>query len=207
MKKQRELFYNSIAILAQAVELRDQYTGNHTIRVTNFSLLLAERVQLSAQDRNLIRYGTPLHDIGKIGIDDAILRKPGKLTNEEFEIMKTHTTKGAAILGTAPDMLPIIPIVRHHHERWDGKGYPDQLAGEGIPLLARIVGVADAYDAMTSNRPYRQGMPAEDAFAEVEKMAGKQFDPGCAAAFLDIRDRITEEMAAQRTCILPMDVI
>jgi putative nucleotidyltransferase with HDIG domain len=204
LKKQRELFFNTITILAQAVELRDEYTGGHTIRVTNFSLLLGKKLGLTDADLTLVRTGTPLHDIGKIGIDDAILRKPARLTPEEFEIMKSHTTKGATILATEPDLAPIIPIVRSHHERWDGKGYPDGLAGEAIHRLARIVAVADAFDAMTSDRPYRKGMPADTAFAEVERQASQQFDPQCAAAFLEIRPRIVQEMHSRR--LTPLDL-
>src|SRR5262249_28601810 len=117
--KQRELFYATITALAQAVEMRDTYTGGHTARVTEYSFLLGQQLELSPEDLHLIRIGTPLHDIGKIGIDDAILRKPGKLTPEEFEIMKTHTTKGAKMLEQVPDLANIIPIVRSHHERWD----------------------------------------------------------------------------------------
>jgi putative nucleotidyltransferase with HDIG domain len=194
LRKQRELFYATIAVLAQSVELRDPYTGNHTARVTQYSLLLAQELELTPEEINLIRIGTPLHDIGKIGIDDAILRKPGRLTPAEFEIMKTHTTKGARILEQLPDLAEIIPIVRSHHERWDGQGYPDQLKEDQTPRLARIVSVADAFDAMTSDRPYRQGMPAEVAFAEVEKQSGRQFDPCIAAAFLKIRQSILQEM-------------
>src|SRR5262249_54538767 len=176
----------TVTMLAQAVELRDQYTGGHTARVTEYSILLGQHLELSPEDMHLIRIGTPLHDIGKIGIDDAILRKPGKLTPAEFDVMKSHTTKGAKILEQVDDLQPMIPIVRSHHERWDGKGYPDGLAGDQIPLLARIVGVCDAFDAMTSDRPYRQGLPADAAFAEVEKMRGTQFDPAIADAFLKI---------------------
>ncbi|MEI7685410.1 MAG: HD domain-containing phosphohydrolase [Planctomycetota bacterium] len=194
LKKQRELFLNTIAMLAQAVELRDPYTGGHTVRVTEYSMLLGQQLDLSPEDMKLISMGTPLHDIGKIGIDDAILRKPGKLTREEFEIMKSHTTKGAKILEQVGDLADVIPIVRSHHERWDGLGYPDGLAGENIPRLARIVGVCDAFDAMTSDRPYRQGMPAEAAFAEVEKQRGKQFDPEIAEVFLKMKQRILQEM-------------
>jgi putative nucleotidyltransferase with HDIG domain len=201
IRKQRDLFLNTITILAQAVELRDEYTGGHTARVTNYSLLLAERLNLSAKEIDLLRMGTPLHDIGKIGIDDEILRKPGKLTEAEYEIMKTHTVKGAAILSTIPDLHPVIPIVRSHHERWDGKGYPDKLAGDAIPLLARIVAVADTFDAMTSNRPYhadKKGKPPEVAFEEVRKQAGFQFDPQCAKAFLEIQKDILESMSSNR---------
>jgi putative nucleotidyltransferase with HDIG domain len=201
LRKQRDLFFNTITILAQAVELRDQYTGGHTVRVTRYSLLLAEQLSVSAADVQLLRIGTPLHDIGKIGIDDAILRKAGRLTPEEFEIMKSHTVKGAAILGTVPDLVPALPIVRSHHEQWNGKGYPDALAGENIPRLARIVAVCDAFDAMTSDRPYRKGLPVEVAFGEVEKQSGQQFDPECAAAFAAIRDRIIEEMQSTHTIV------
>ena len=194
LRKQRDLFLNTITILAQAVELRDTYTGGHTARVTNYSVMLGQHLELPANGIELIRTGTPLHDIGKIGIEDAILRKPGALTADEFEIMKQHTVKGAEILATIPDLHSIIPIVRSHHERWDGKGYPDQLAGDAIPMLARVVTVADAFDAMTSDRSYRKGMDPRVAFAEVEKQSGKQFDPECAAGFLAIREQIVQGM-------------
>jgi putative nucleotidyltransferase with HDIG domain len=194
LKKQREIFVATIAMLAQAVELRDPYTGGHTVRVTEYSTLLAQQLEVSAEDMRLITIGTPLHDIGKIGIDDAILRKTGKLTAQEFEIMKSHTTKGAKILEQVADLAPIIPIARSHHERWDGHGYPDGLAGDNIPRLARIVGVCDAFDAMTSDRPYRQGLPAEIAFGEIEKQRGKQFDPEIADVFLSMKQRILQEM-------------
>src|SRR5207344_1054248 len=121
-------------------------------------------------------------------------RKPGRLTPAEFEEMKKHTTKGAKILEQVPDLASVIPIVRSHHERWDGMGYPDGLKGDQIPRLARIVAVADAFDAMTSDRPYRAGINPECAFDELVKQSGKQFDPECVAAFLAIRARILEEM-------------
>jgi putative nucleotidyltransferase with HDIG domain len=186
-------------ILGQAVELRDEYTGGHTRRVTAYSTMLAQELKVSARDVELIQLGTPLHDIGKIGIDDAILRKPDKLTPEEFEQMKLHTVKGAEIVNTVPDLRPIIPIVRSHHERWDGKGYPDALAGDAIPALARVVALADAFDAMTSDRPYRKGMLPSVAFEEIEKGKGKQFDPRFAESFLAIRDKILREIEEQGT--------
>src|SRR5262249_8419929 len=161
LQKQRSLFFNTINVLAQAVEMRDTYTGGHTARVTGFSLLLAEELQVSPEDMELLRIGTPLHDIGKIGINDAILLKPDRLSPEEFELMKMHTVKGAEILETVPDLHPVIPIARSHHERWDGRGYPDCLEGEAIPHLARIVAVSDAFDAMTSERPYRSVLSPE----------------------------------------------
>jgi HD-GYP domain-containing protein (c-di-GMP phosphodiesterase class II) len=207
LRKQRELFYSTITLMAEVIEMRDQYTGGHTQRVTQYALLLGEalkedpQLQISADDLRWIQIGTPLHDIGKIGIDDAILRKPDKLTPEEFEVMKTHTVKGAEIVSTVPDLRPIIPIVRSHHERWDGRGYPDGLGGEAIHPLARVVALADAFDAMTSDRPYRKGMAAAAAFDEIEKMAGRQFDPACAAAFLAIRDDLLREMSGQTNTV------
>lgn len=197
LRKQRELFYATVSMLAQAVEIRDEYTAGHTARVTAYSNLLGVQLELSQSDMHKIRIGTPLHDIGKIGIDDAILRKPTKLTPAEFDIMKTHTVKGAKIIEQVAELTDVIPIVRSHHERWDGGGYPDGLAGEKIDRLARIVSVADAFDAMTSDRPYRKGMPAEAAFAELERQAGKQFDPEVAAAFLAIKHRIIQEMQSE----------
>jgi putative nucleotidyltransferase with HDIG domain len=193
LRKQRELFFNTITVLGQVVELRDEYTGEHTRRVTEYSLMLARQLQLPEDEVELIHVGAPLHDIGKIGIHDDILNKKGPLDSAEFEEMKTHTVKGAAILATIPDLAGVIPIVRWHHERWDGRGYPDRLAGENIPRIARIVAVADAFDAMTSKRPYRDGMPPEVAFREVEKNSGKQFDPEVAAAMLALRERIQQE--------------
>src|SRR5262249_1730453 len=186
VKKQRDLFQNTIMVLANAVELRDEYTGGHTNRVTNYALLLGQQLGLPHKDIELLRIGTPLHDIGKIGIDDAILRKPDRLTAEEYKIMQTHTVKGDAIVSLIPEMAGVRPIVRSHHERWDGTGYPDNLKGEQIPLLARIVAVADAFDAMISHRPYhpdKKGRTPDVAFAEVQKQGGSQFDPVCATAF------------------------
>lgn len=196
-EKQKTLFQNTVVALAQAVELKDPYTYGHTARVTAYSVLLGQQLNVSAEEMENIKIGTPLHDIGKIGIPDAILGKPGKLTKDEFDQMKTHTTKGAKILEAVPGLAPVIPIVRSHHERWDGFGYPDGLRGEGIPRLARIVAVADCFDAMTFDRPYRAGMPADQAFLEVEKHKGKQFDPEAANAFLKIRQKIVQEMQAE----------
>jgi putative nucleotidyltransferase with HDIG domain len=204
LRQQRDLFLNTITMLAQAVELRDQYTGGHTARVTAYSLMLAAELKVSADDMELIRVGTPLHDIGKIGIDDAILRKPERLTADEYALMKLHTVKGDEILATCAELSAVRPIVRSHHERWDGGGYPDGLAGEAISPLARIVAVADAFDAMTSNRPYRLGMSPEAAFAEMARQSGRQFDPRCAAGFLAIRDRIGQQMRTQVISVTPV---
>jgi putative nucleotidyltransferase with HDIG domain len=199
LRQQQDLFLHTSTILAQSIELRDEYTGGHSARVTNYALLLAQELKLSNEDMDLLRVGTPLHDLGKIGIDDAILRKPDRLTPEEYAIMQTHTVQGAAILSTIPNAHTVIPIVRSHHERWDGKGYPDRLAGEAIPLLARIVAVADVFDSMTSHPPYRkERLTPEFAFEEIRKMTGTQFDPTCAQAFLKIEKQIIESMNSNR---------
>lgn len=196
-RKQRDLFLRTITTLAQMVELRDEYTGGHTQRVTRYATTLAEKMELPGDQLELIKLGTPLHDIGKIGISDEILRAPRRLTAQEFAIMQTHTTLGAEYLTTIPELHTIIPIVRNHHERWDGTGYPDRMSKEDIPLLARIVAVADAFDAMTSHRPYhenKRGRPPEKAFAEVESQLGRQFDPTCGAAFLQIKEQVLRTM-------------
>ena len=190
VESQREQFIQTVTTLARAVEVRDQYTGAHTRRVTDYSLMLADELKVSATEKYHIQIGTPLHDIGKIGIDDAILRKPGKLTASEFEEMKTHTVKGANLLDSMFHLIPMIPIVRHHHEKWDGTGYPDRLMSDKIPLIARIVAVADAFDAMTSDRPYRPAMPAERAFLELISKAGQHFDPNCVYAFMRLRQKV-----------------
>lgn len=197
LRQQRDLFLKTITTLADMVELRDRYTGGHTRRVTQYSTMLGEKLDLPEDQMELIRIGTPLHDIGKIGIADAILQKPGRLTAREYAEMQSHTTLGAHYLAGIPELAPIIPIVRNHHERWDGTGYPDRLVGEEIPLLARIVAVCDAFDAMTSDRPYhenKKGKPPEVAFAEIARQIGRQFDPVIATAFLDIRDNILRVM-------------
>ncbi|MSR31819.1 MAG: HD domain-containing protein, partial [Gemmataceae bacterium] len=187
LEKQKRLFLDTVTALAQSVEMRDPYTGGHTQRVTAISLLLAKAAKLTETEIEQIRIGTPLHDIGKIGIDDAILRKPGRLTDEEMENMRSHTTKGAAIVTLIPDLRDILPIVRSHHERYDGKGYPDGLKGENIPRVARAVAIADTFDAMASDRPYRKGLPLEAAFKEIEKFKGVQFDPVLAEIFLTLK--------------------
>jgi putative nucleotidyltransferase with HDIG domain len=201
MKQQQDLSVHTVTALAQAVELRDQYTGGHTQRVTTYALMLAEELKVSLEDQQKLRIGVPLHDIGKIGIDDDILRKAGKLTQAEYEQMKLHTIKGAAILEAIPNMANLLPIVRNHHEKWDGTGYPDGQAHEQISRLARIVAVADAFDAMTTNRPYRPAMSVEQAFAELTQQSGTHFDPECVQAFVRLRPKI-EAICAQEDMLL-----
>ncbi|MGF1581082.1 MAG: diguanylate cyclase [Gemmataceae bacterium] len=196
--QQREQLWHTMNLLCQTIELRDTYTGGHAQRVTEYAVALAKGLELSASDIHQIQMGGPLHDIGKIGILDSVLRKPGKLTDDEFDLMRMHPLHGADILETIPALRLFAPIARSHHERWDGKGYPDKLAGEEIPFLARVVAVADTFDAMTSDRPYRKGLSIEAAFDEIRKQAGKQFDPQCAKAFLAQRKTI-EKLHAKLT--------
>jgi HD-GYP domain-containing protein (c-di-GMP phosphodiesterase class II)/pSer/pThr/pTyr-binding forkhead associated (FHA) protein len=196
MKRQLDQSIHTVTALAQAVELRDRYTGGHTHRVTSYALMLARELKLPPHEQHQLQIGTPLHDIGKIGIDDAILRKPGRLTREEFEEMKSHTLKGAAILESIPELSTLLPIVRSHHERWDGTGYPDNLAGDRIPRPARLVAVADAFDAMTSDRPYRNAMTFDQVFQEYREKCGTHFDPDCVHALLRLRPHL-EALLAQ----------
>jgi putative nucleotidyltransferase with HDIG domain len=197
VEEQREQFTQTVSSLARAVEVRDYGTGKHTQRVTDYALLLADELTLSREERYQIQVGTPLHDIGKIGIDDAILRKPDRLTNVEYEQMKQHTTKGAEILQSINGLRSMIPIVKHHHERWDGRGYPDGLAEDHIAKTARIVAVADTFDAMTSDRPYRRALPPDLAFAELAANAGTHFDPVCVQAFIRLRPYVERLMVEQ----------
>jgi putative nucleotidyltransferase with HDIG domain len=193
LRQQQEWFLGTLTTLVQAVELRDPYTAGHAQRVTHYSLMLAQQLNLSPVDLHWLRVGTPLHDIGKIGIADAILNKPGPLTAAEFEVMKSHTVKGEEMLRHLINLQTIFPIVRSHHERWDGKGYPDGLIGEDTPFLARVVAVADSFDAMTTDRPYRRGLSFARAAEEIRSGSGKQYDPICAGAFFDIRTLLEEE--------------
>jgi HD-GYP domain-containing protein (c-di-GMP phosphodiesterase class II) len=197
VEKQKKQFLQTVSALGRAVEIRDQHTTNHTNRVTSYALLLAEELKVSDPERLLLQIGTPLHDIGKIGIEDAVLCKPSSLTEAEFEHMKSHTLKGAAILETIPGLRSAIPIARHHHERWDGTGYPDGLGQNQIALIARIVAVADAFDAMTSHRPYRKALSLDVAFEELLNKSGSHFDPACVRAFLTRRAQI-EAICSQK---------
>jgi putative two-component system response regulator len=171
--------------LAVAAEYRDDDTGEHAHRVGRTSALIAEEIGLREPDTALIRQAAPLHDLGKIGIPDSVLLKPGALTRAEFELMKTHAEIGASILsGSRSRMLQAgEEIARSHHERWDGGGYPAGLARESIPLQGRIVAVADVFDALTHERPYKQAWPVEDALAEIHRQSGRQFDPVVVEAF------------------------
>ena len=176
-RENHELFINSIRALAAAIDAKDPYTRGHSERVARYSSLVAKEMGLPTEDIRRVRLSALLHDVGKIGIDDKILRKPTALTEEEFEIMKTHPAKGAAIMEVIPQLRDVIPGMKHHHERWEGGGYPDGLAGEDIPLQARIVSVADTFDAMTTTRPYQRAMDIRFVFQRLRELAGNRFDP------------------------------
>jgi HD-GYP domain-containing protein (c-di-GMP phosphodiesterase class II) len=191
-QQQRELFQITVTTLTSSITIRDAYTGEHSVRVAQFALLIGKQMRLSDEELEVIAYAAPMHDIGKIGIPDEILRKPGPLTPDEFTVMKTHTTQGAKIVGMVPALSQAVPIVRSHHEHWDGKGYPDSLAGEEIPLLARVVALADCFEAMVFGTPCHKALPVKQAFAEIEKQQGRQFDPKIVKALLQCRDKVVD---------------
>ncbi len=179
-------YLETITALAQTVDAKDKYTHFHSRNVTAYTLALADRLGMTGDERNDLWNAALLHDIGKIGIPEGILNKPGKLTNEEYDIIKTHPVKGCDILKPMNAFKSLLPPIRHHHERYDGRGYPDGITGRNIPMAARILTVADAFDAMTSNRVYRQS-PGEDfALKQLEENSGTQFDPNLARAFIEI---------------------
>ncbi|MCK5036471.1 MAG: response regulator [Candidatus Sabulitectum sp.] len=179
-------YLETITALAQAVDAKDRYTNDHSRNVTAYTLALADKLGIRHQERKDLWNAALLHDIGKIAIPDGILNKPGKLTNEEYETIKTHPVKGCSILEPIKAFRSLLPAIRFHHERFDGKGYPDGLAGENIPLPARILTVADSFDAMTSSRVYRKSPGVEFALKQLHEHSGTQFDPELANAFIEI---------------------
>jgi HD-GYP domain-containing protein (c-di-GMP phosphodiesterase class II) len=185
-EENRTLFLSSIQMLAGAVDEKDPYTRGHSDRVTRYSVLIATEMGLKEEDIEKIRVSAQLHDVGKIGIEDRILKKPGALTPEEFEIMKTHTTKGAAILRPVEALRDMLPGIELHHESLDGRGYPHGLKGEQIPLMPRIIMVADTFDAMTTNRPYQAAMDPEYVIRIINSLAATKFDATVVAAMTKV---------------------
>ena len=182
--------------LAEAIDKRDPYTGGHIRRVVAYSVLLGRELELDRADLERLRLSATLHDVGKIAVPDDILRKPSPLTDEERRVMSLHATDGAQIVERISGFRDLVAGVRSHHERVDGKGYPDRLAGDEIPLFARIIAVADTYDAMTTSRPYRQALSAESAVAEIVRCSGSQFAPKVVVAFEALVQR--GELQAER---------
>lgn len=182
----KETFLTAVYTLAETIEKRDPYTGGHTKRVMAYSLAIGEVLGLTNGEVERLRLAAILHDVGKIGIRDDILLKKGKLTDEEFNLIKMHTVYGQQVLNHIKYFKEIIPGVMYHHERYDGKGYPEGLQGEEIDIIARIIAVADTYDAMTTDRPYRKGLSYEVAVEELKRCAGSQFDPDVVEAFIKI---------------------
>ena len=188
------LYLGTIQSLALAIDAKDQYNHQHILRVQRYAVALAKHMGLAENDIEAVNTGALLHDIGKLGVPDYVLLKPGRLNEEEFAKIKKHPEIGAAILESVEFPWPVLPVVRSHHERWDGAGYPDGLAGETIPLNARILAVADVYDALTSSRAYRTAWTPEAALEELQRSCGTQFDPAVVAAFTEIAGELSHDI-------------
>lgn len=187
-EKLEKAYLDSIETLRFTVEAKDPYTRGHSDRVSEYSVLIGQKLGLSEEDIKTLRVGGLFHDIGKIGIPDSILLKEAKLTDDEYSQIKNHPSIGAHILCNAEVFKDIIPIVKHHHEKFDGTGYPSKLKGEDIPYFARIATIADTFDAMTSKRTYRDALSLDVVRAEIERCSGTQFDPELAKVFIDLLD-------------------
>lgn len=182
-QEMRLTFLGVTTALAEALEKRDPYTAGHTRRVHEYSIVIAQRLGMGQDDMETLRLAAIMHDIGKIGVSDKVLRKPGRLNETEFCEMCRHPEAGVEIIEHLPQLAGVVPGVLYHHEQYDGSGYPHKRRAEEIPLHARIIAVADAFDAMTSDRPYRKALSFETAFAELKRCAGQQFDPQLVAVF------------------------
>ncbi len=202
----RELFMSSITMLAGAVDEKDPYTRGHSDRVTKYSVMIAREMGIYEDYIETVRISAQLHDVGKIGIEDRILKKPGALTPEEFDIMKTHTTKGANILRPVAQLKDMIPGIELHHESLDGRGYPHGLKGDEIPILPRIIAVADTFDALTTNRPYQHAHDPKDALRIINNLSGKRLDPTAVGALVALYER--GEIRVQRPTVpMPAETV
>jgi putative nucleotidyltransferase with HDIG domain len=200
-----ESSYNDIVrILAAALDARDNYTYGHSARVARFAIAVAERLEFTREELKELEMGCLLHDIGKIHVRDAVLNKQYSLDQKEFREISQHPLLGSQILELAPSLHKYIPGVKHHHERFDGTGYPDQLSGDEIPLHAQILALADTYDAMTSSRPYRKGLSQEKALAEIRRCSGSQFNPKLAEIFIDVTPVVSAQLVDDR---LPLEAL
>ena len=184
------MYVRSIDAMIKALEAKDFYTRGHSQRVTLYSMAIAAELGMKGQDLEDLHRASVLHDLGKIGVREAVLNKPGRLTEEEFGEIVRHPETAVRILEPIPFFRPLLPAILHHHERFDGKGYPSRLAGRSIPLASRIMAIADTFDAMTSTRAYRKALPVADAIAEIRRCSGTQFDPDIVPAFLACQSKI-----------------
>jgi len=191
--QQRSLFLSTVKSLASAIDAKDEYTRHHSTRVTDFTLKIAAKMGFSEKELGELELAAVLHDVGKIGVPESILNKPGKLTDQEFKIVMEHPVRGEAILSPVIELKEIGRIVRAHHERYDGRGYPDKLKGREIPLGARIMSIADTYDSITSERPYRKAASHRYAVKEIISCSGTQFDPEVVENFLEIAGTFVPE--------------
>lgn len=191
-------YTETIEALVSALEARDPYTEAHAGRIRDTAIALSVAMQVPVEQRRAIRLGSILHDVGKIGVSDSILLKPGPLTDEEWAVMRSHPEIGERMLQGIDFLTPALPIVRHHHERWDGGGYPDRLAKDEIPIGARIVAVCDSFDAMTTDRPYRKAMSIEEACDELKRCSETQFDPDCVDLLVDVVAEMGESRLENR---------
>jgi len=182
----------AIEALTNALEAKDNYTFGHSSEVATISMDVARELDLPHDELFKLNVASILHDVGKIGIPDQVLNKPDKLTSDEYDLIKLHPSIGAKIIASIPSPTEIATIIRHHHARWDGSGYPDNLAGDGIPLGSRIIAVADCYQAIISDRPYRKGRTHEEAVEEIRRCSGSQFDPSVVEAFLRVYSKKPE---------------
>jgi putative nucleotidyltransferase with HDIG domain len=199
----RDRSMSALEGLTATVDARDTYTAGHSRRVQTIALAIGRELGLSEAELQVLGYAGLFHDIGKLAIPDSILLKPGPLTDAEMAAMKQHAVEGAAIVSRLGFLADAVPSVRHHHERFDGKGYPDRLAGRDIPLGARVIHVADALDSMLTTRVYRSGLPLADAIAELNNESGKQFCPKCVDAAL----RVLERNAASGSDVTPLGLV
>ena len=204
-EENKNLFMGSIQMLAGAVDEKDPYTRGHSDRVTKYSLMIAKEMGMDPEFLEILRISAQLHDVGKIGIEDRILKKPGTLTPEEFEIMKTHTTKGANILRPVPQLREMLPGIELHHEALNGRGYPYGLKGDEIPLLARVIAVADTFDALTTNRPYQQAHDPVEALRIIQNLSGQRLDPKAVAALLAVFERGEIRVQKQPIHTIPLE--
>ena len=191
-----DAYFSIVGVLADAVEAEDPYLHGHSEMVARYARGTAERMKLTDAERGAACYGGLLHDVGKIGVSDSVLHKPGKLMPEEWTLMQSHVRVGRDLLSWVPTLAQVADVVMHHHERFDGTGYPDGLAGESIPLAARIVGVVDAYCAMVAKRSYKEALSDGEARAELERCKGSHFDPAVVDAFLTVLQEPAEDPAA-----------